>query len=78
MTDIYKKEKYFKVAEEFYENNAYKLFKQFFLSMMPRRGEIEDSLIQKMKQLKPTTLAKTSHEKPFAELVEQGVELMER
>lgn len=36
---------YYKKLHEVYKNNQYKLFKTFFLYMMPRQGEITDQSI---------------------------------
>jgi len=42
---------YFDKIHYMYKNNQYKLFKTFFLGMMPRRGEINDEMINKLNKV---------------------------
>jgi hypothetical protein len=48
------------------------------MSMMPRKGEIDDALIKKFKDLRVTNLTKADGRDPFNELVQKGIELLER
>jgi len=39
---------FFSTLPTMYKNTPYKLFKTYILSLMPRRGEIKDEMIQKL------------------------------
>lgn len=48
------------------------------MSLMPRKGEIDEALIKKFTDLKVTNLTKAEGRDPFNELVLKGIELIER
>lgn len=73
-------ESYFSELHQFYEGNIYKLFVSFFYQMMPRRGEITDEHIQKLKNLLAHARndPKLRGEASFRKVLSDGIEQMER
>ena len=85
---------FFASLHTMYKNTPYKMFKQYILSLMPRRGEIKDEMIQKLqaylpqekndqkdKQVSNATHSQTEggqYDIAFTKLIKENVEILQR
>lgn len=67
---------YFGQLHQFYQNNIYKLFVSFFYQILPRKGEISDAHVEKLKDLlaHARTDAGAGGEASFRKVLSDGVE----
>lgn len=77
LTNKYTNELYFQQLYPFYKDNVYKMFTAFFKSLMPRRQEVSDDLINKMKDLRKL-MDNTAADLTFGKMIDEGVDMLMR
>lgn len=74
-------ELYFGQLHDFYKGNIYKLFVSFFYANLPRKGEITEGNLQKLRDLRAgadVAAGKSGGEASFKKVLSDGIEQLER